>query len=127
MLLVTVTVCAALVVPTVSVPKLRVEGVSATGFWPVPAKLTVCGLLLALSVIVTVAVEVPAHLLDQEDEGRRPDVDAARKLQVGDRTVGYGRTEDHRLVLGGELEHSAPHDLLDLEIVLPERDQTVIA
>jgi hypothetical protein len=62
-LFVRVTVCAALVVPTVWLAKVRLVGEKvATGpelVVPVPVRLTVCGLPLALSVIVMVAVLVP--------------------------------------------------------------------
>ena len=62
-LLVNVTGLAALVVPTVWLPKLRLVGDSVTAgalaTAPVPVRLTVCGLPGALSVIVTVPVRVP--------------------------------------------------------------------
>ena len=48
-LFVTVTVFAALVEPTVSLPKLRLVGETVTGAVPVPESVTVCGLPLALS------------------------------------------------------------------------------
>jgi hypothetical protein len=57
---VTVTVCAALATPTV-VEKVRLLSDSVTaGAVAVPVKLTVCGLLLALSVMVSVPATVPA-------------------------------------------------------------------
>ena len=46
-------------VPTVWVPKAKVAGVSATGNCPEPLRLMVCGLLLALSEMVTVPVSEP--------------------------------------------------------------------
>src|ERR1700746_969502 len=62
-LLVRVTDCAALLVPTCWLAKLRlvVERLTAGAFdaVPVPVRLTVCGLLLALSVIVIAPVRVP--------------------------------------------------------------------
>lgn len=60
--LVTVTVVAAVVVPVVTVPKLRVLAERVTGELvvpPVPLRLTVCGLLVALSVKVNVPVVAP--------------------------------------------------------------------
>jgi hypothetical protein len=58
-MLVRVTVCAALVVPTVCELNVRVPGVRATaGEDPVPRRLTVCGLPAALSLIDTLAVTV---------------------------------------------------------------------
>ena len=62
-LLVSVTACAALVVPTTWLPKLRlvVERVAAgpVVVAPVPLRLTVCGLPAALSVIERVPERVP--------------------------------------------------------------------
>ncbi len=62
-LLVSVTACAALVLPTCWLPKLRLvlERVTAgaAGATPVPVRLTLCGLPAALSVIDTVPVRVP--------------------------------------------------------------------
>jgi len=59
----TVTDCAALVEPTVVLPKVRLEGlvvsVAVAPFAPVPVRLTVLGLLVALLVIVSVPVLVP--------------------------------------------------------------------
>src|SRR5271165_1760207 len=60
MLLVTVTVLAALLVPTVTVPKARAVGVTDTGICPVPVSDIVCGLLGALSVMVTLPLDSPA-------------------------------------------------------------------
>ncbi len=55
-LLVSVTVCAELVVPTDWFPKAMVAGVSETaGPVPVPVRLTLCGLPGALSVTVRLA------------------------------------------------------------------------
>ena len=55
-----VTVCAVLVVPTDWLPKVRLVAVRlTTGAVPVPVRLTVCGLPLALSVMLTEAVRVP--------------------------------------------------------------------
>src|SRR5579864_1890773 len=50
---------AALVVPTFCRPKLSDAGFKPTGCWPVPFRLMVCGLLLALSVMLTVALCAP--------------------------------------------------------------------
>ncbi len=62
-LLVSVTVCAALVVPTCWLLKVRLvlERVTAgaVGATPVPVRLTLCGLPAALSVIDSVPVRVP--------------------------------------------------------------------
>ena len=59
-LLVRVTVCAVLVVPTGWFPKARlVEERLTTAAVPVPERLTVCGLPLALSVMLTEAVRLP--------------------------------------------------------------------
>ena len=49
----------ALVVPTVTVPKLKVLGEVVTGALPVPDRVTVCGLFAALSVNVSVPVAEP--------------------------------------------------------------------
>lgn len=54
-----VSVLGALVVPTVSAPKAKVPGLSATGSSPAPLRLMVCGLLMALSEIVTIPVCEP--------------------------------------------------------------------
>ena len=56
--LVSVTVFAALVVPTVTEPKLRVAG-SSCAVVPIPLSDTSCGLPLALSVTLRFAVRVP--------------------------------------------------------------------
>jgi hypothetical protein len=58
-LLLTVTVFGALVVVTASFPKAKVAGLTVTGTTPFPVSETVCGLLLALSVIVKVPVRLP--------------------------------------------------------------------
>jgi hypothetical protein len=61
--LVSVTVFALLVDPFSCEPKLRLEGESDTagaGVVPVPPRVTVCGLLAALSVIWTLAERLPA-------------------------------------------------------------------
>ena len=58
--LVSVTVCAALVLPTGTLPKLRLVGDrDTTGAVPTPVSDTVCGLPAALSVIVRVPLIVP--------------------------------------------------------------------
>jgi hypothetical protein len=57
-LLVSVTVCGALLVPTVTVPKFRLAGEKETTV-PTPVSETVCGLPAALSVMDTVPVLVP--------------------------------------------------------------------
>ena len=55
-----VTVCATLVVPTFWLLKVRLVGVTpANGALPVPVRFTVCGLLVALSVMVTEAERDP--------------------------------------------------------------------
>ena len=55
-----VTVCAALVVPMDRLVKVRLVAVRlAAGPVPVPVRLTVCGLPLALSVMLTEAVRLP--------------------------------------------------------------------
>ena len=55
-----VTVCAVLVVPTDWLPKARLVGERLTTVVvPVPERLTVCGLPVALSVRVTAALRVP--------------------------------------------------------------------
>jgi hypothetical protein len=61
-LFVSVTVCAALVVPTVWLPNVNVVGDSVTAGTPtaVPVRATVCVLDVALSVSVSVPVCVPA-------------------------------------------------------------------
>jgi hypothetical protein len=58
-LLLTVTVFAALVVVTAWLPNARVVGLTLTGTTPLPVNETVCGLLLAMSVIVKVPVRLP--------------------------------------------------------------------
>jgi hypothetical protein len=56
-----VTGCAALVVPWLCALKVRLDGDTlATGTAPVPDRLIVCGLLLALSVMVIEPVRAPA-------------------------------------------------------------------
>src|SRR5713226_350859 len=61
--LVSVTLCAALVVPVSWLPKVKLvldnETAGATEVTPLPVKPMVCGLPLALSVIATLAVLVP--------------------------------------------------------------------
>jgi hypothetical protein len=62
-LLLSVTVCAALVLPTDCVPKLKLlaERLTVGGVaTPVPVSETVCGLPVASSVIVTAATRLPA-------------------------------------------------------------------
>lgn len=55
-----VTVWAALVVPTGTLPKFKLVGESdTTGCVPTPVRDTVCGLLFALSVMVRVPFRVP--------------------------------------------------------------------
>jgi len=55
-----VAVCTALVVPTDWLPKTRLVGERpSTAAVPVPERLTVCGLPLALSVTLTEAVRLP--------------------------------------------------------------------
>jgi hypothetical protein len=62
-LFVKLTVCAGLLVPTSWLPKVRVEGERPIpGAVPVPVRLSVWGLLAALSVNVTEAVRAPAAL-----------------------------------------------------------------
>jgi hypothetical protein len=60
--LVTVTICAALVEFTICEPKLSVlaESVTAGALSPVPPKVIVCGLLAALSAMVTLPYRFPA-------------------------------------------------------------------
>jgi hypothetical protein len=58
--LVSLTVCAAPVVPTSWLAKLNANGDTVTGAEPVPLRLTVCGLLAALSVNVSVPLRVPS-------------------------------------------------------------------
>jgi hypothetical protein len=58
---VTVMFCGWLAVPLVKVPKFRLEGEKLITV-PVPVRATVCGLLGALSVTVSVPVRVPALL-----------------------------------------------------------------
>lgn len=56
-----VTACAALVVPTVWLVNVRVEGETpATGTLPLPLRLTVCGLPGALSLTLSVPERIPA-------------------------------------------------------------------
>jgi hypothetical protein len=55
-----VAVIGELIVPTLSVPNASVAGVNVTGAIPVPVRLIVCGLLLALSLIETVPGTLPA-------------------------------------------------------------------
>jgi len=55
-LFLTVTVLAALVVPTVWLAYVRVAGVTDTGTTPVPVSVTLCGLFVAPSVMLAVAV-----------------------------------------------------------------------
>ena len=52
-LFVRVTVCDALVAPTATLPKFRLVGETVTGAIPVPFSVTVCGLLVAVSVMVS--------------------------------------------------------------------------
>lgn len=52
-LFVTVTVFAALAVPVCSLPKASVLGETVTGIIPVPFSVTVCGLVLAVSLMVS--------------------------------------------------------------------------
>ena len=55
-----VTVCAVLVTSTAWLPKARLVGERlATAAVPVPERLTICGLPLALSVMLTEAVRLP--------------------------------------------------------------------
>jgi len=54
----TVTVLAALVVPTVWFAYARLAGVTDTGTRPVPVSVTVCGLLVALSLKFAISVSV---------------------------------------------------------------------
>lgn len=58
-LFVMVKVCDELVTPTVSVPNVRVDGNTDTTFTPTPVRLTICGELVALSVIVSTPATVP--------------------------------------------------------------------
>jgi len=55
----TVTTLAGLVVPTFCEAKVSLEGVTVTGAIPVPVKLTLWGLLVAESVIMSVALFAP--------------------------------------------------------------------
>ena len=59
-LFVTVTVFAALVVVSTWFPKPRVRGLTVTGTTPFPVNETICGLLLALSLMVKVPVREPS-------------------------------------------------------------------
>src|ERR1700683_2479157 len=67
-----VTVFAAVVVPTVSLPKAKVAGESVTGAAPVPVRLTSCGEFAAVSLMVIapemlpVAVGVNVEVMVQE-------------------------------------------------------------
>ncbi len=54
------TLLAELVLPTAVVLKLRLLAESVTGAVPVPLRLTVCGLLIALSAKVSVPVAAPS-------------------------------------------------------------------
>ena len=56
---VNVIVCAAAVVPTVVLAKVRLLGDMATGAKPVPERVTICGLLAELSVNVSVPAAAP--------------------------------------------------------------------
>lgn len=58
-LFVTVTVCAAVVVPTVALPKGSVPGESVTGETAVPVRLTSCGEFVAVSFTVIAPVMLP--------------------------------------------------------------------
>lgn len=58
-LFLTVTFFGGLVVPTFCAAKVNFDGVTDTGRTPAPVKLTDCGLLFALSVIVNEAVFAP--------------------------------------------------------------------
>src|ERR1022692_2498494 len=58
-LFVKVTVMAGLVSPTGSLPKLKLVGERVTGGMPLPVRLAVCGLLLALSVTVSFPLSAP--------------------------------------------------------------------
>src|ERR1700704_6414186 len=62
LLLVRDTVAGTLLVPSAIEPKLKVMGNIVTGTTPMPARLTICGLLLALSVIVTAAALAPTDV-----------------------------------------------------------------
>lgn len=55
----TVMFLAALVVPTLCPPKLKLPGVRVSGARPEPLSATVCGLLLALSVMLRVPGWLP--------------------------------------------------------------------
>ncbi len=58
--LLSVTVCAELVVPRVWLLKVKLAGLTpAVGAVPVPLRLTVCGLVVALSVMLKVAERLP--------------------------------------------------------------------
>jgi hypothetical protein len=59
--LVSVTDWAGLVKPTSTVPKLKLLTERVTGSSPVPVRVTVCGLLLALSAIESVADAAPTR------------------------------------------------------------------
>lgn len=56
--LVSVTVCAGLVVPIVTTPKLKLVGESSAVV-PIPLNVTFCGLPAALSLMFSAAVRVP--------------------------------------------------------------------
>jgi hypothetical protein len=58
-LLVSAIVLPGLGLPTACFPKARLAGVTVTATTPEPVKLTVCGLLLALSVNVSVPGRLP--------------------------------------------------------------------
>ena len=57
--LLTTMVLGELVVPTSCPPKIRALGLKLTGARPEPVRLAVCGLLLALSLTLNVAVWLP--------------------------------------------------------------------
>ena len=58
-LFVSVTLFGALVVRTTSLPNIRFAGKTVTGAKPTPCRAVVCGLLLALSVTVSVPALLP--------------------------------------------------------------------
>ena len=88
--LVSVTVLAELVVPTTVVLKLRLAAESVTGALPVPLRLTVCGLLIALSAKVSVPVAAPSaagvKVTPTVQVGARGDARSARIARDGERT-----------------------------------------
>ena len=67
------------------------------------------------------AIKIEADFLGEQRQRRRPDVDASRKFQIRDRAERNCRAEYRLLALGAELDDRPAHDLLDLEIVLAER------